>query len=77
MVDLAVRGVLAAMSLFILLSFDDIVSDFISAGVIAVIGYWIVVRRKLVAETAPPTTIKLDPALATAPISDVPLGRMS
>jgi len=76
-VDLAVRGVLAAMSLFILLSFDDIASDFVSAGIIAIIGYWIVVRRKLVAATAPPASIKLDPALAAAPISDVPLGRMS
>jgi TRAP transporter 4TM/12TM fusion protein len=56
-VDLAVRGVLAAMSLFILFSFYDIASDIISAGVIAVIGYWIVVRRPQVAAAAPPAEV--------------------
>jgi TRAP transporter 4TM/12TM fusion protein len=76
-VDLGVRAVLAAMSLFILLSFNDIASDIVSVGVIGVIAYWIVVRRKLVAETAPPSIVKLDPALAGAQISDAPLGRMS
>ncbi len=77
MVDLGVRAVLATMSLFILLSFYDIASDIVSLGVIGVIGYWIVVRRKIVSGMAPPTTVVLDPALAIAPIADVPLGRMS
>jgi TRAP transporter 4TM/12TM fusion protein len=76
-VDLGVRAVLGAMSLFILLSFNDIASDIVSVGVIAVIGYWIVVRRKRVLRVAPPDEVVLDPAMATAEISDAPLGRMS
>ena len=76
-VDLGVRAVLAAMSLFILFSFNDIASTFVSAGVIAVIGYWIVVRRKIVSGMVPPTTVVIEPEFAVAPISDVPLGRMS
>jgi TRAP-type uncharacterized transport system fused permease subunit len=76
-VDLGVRAILAAMSLFILLSFNDIASDIISAGVIAAIGYWLLVRRKLVAGTIPPSIVVLDPAIAGAPLSDAPLGRMS
>jgi TRAP transporter 4TM/12TM fusion protein len=56
-VDLAVRGVLAAMSLFILFSFYDIASDVVSVGVLAVIGYWIVVRRPIVAAAAPETVV--------------------
>jgi hypothetical protein len=41
------------MSLFILFSFYDIASDVVSVGVLAVIGYWIVVRRPIVAAAAP------------------------
>ena len=52
-VDLGVRAVLAAMSLYILFSFNDIASDIVSVGVLAVIGYWFVVRRKLVSDTDP------------------------
>jgi len=51
--DFAVRGVLAAMSLFILFSFYDIASDIVSVGVIAVIAYWIVVRRPKVSAMSP------------------------
>jgi TRAP-type uncharacterized transport system fused permease subunit len=76
-VDLAVRSVLAAMSLFILFSFNDIASDIVSVGVLAVIAYWVTVRRKIVAGAAPPATVIIDPVLAAAPIADVPLGRMS
>jgi TRAP transporter 4TM/12TM fusion protein len=75
-VDLAVRAVLAAMSLFVLLSFNDIASDIVSIGILAVIGYWIVVRRKIVAGAAPPEAMVVHGALA-APVSDAPLGRMS
>jgi TRAP transporter 4TM/12TM fusion protein len=76
-VDLAVRAVLAAMSLYILLSFNDIASDFVSVAILGVIAYWIVVRRKLVAGTAPPDAVVINGGLAAAPISDAPLGRMS
>jgi len=53
-VDLAVRAVLATMSLFILFSFYDIASDIVSVGVLGVIAYWVVVRRPVVAAAAPP-----------------------
>ena len=76
-VDLGVRAVLAAMSLFILFSFYDIASDIVSIGVLGVIAYWIVVRRKIVASTDPPGAAVIEPALAAAPISNRPLGRMS
>lgn len=76
-VDLGVRAVLAAMSLYILFSFNDIASDVVSVGVLAVIGYWIVVRRKLLARVEPPEEVVLDPALAAAEASAAPLGRMS
>jgi TRAP transporter 4TM/12TM fusion protein len=77
-IDLGVRAVLAAMSLYILFSFNDIASDIVSVGVIGVITYWVMVRRKLVAGAPPPPeVVALEPALATAEIGDVPLGRMS
>ncbi len=63
-VDLAARTVLAAMSLYILFSFNDIASDFVSVAVLGVIAYWIVIRRKLVSGTNPPVTVVIDPALA-------------
>jgi TRAP transporter 4TM/12TM fusion protein len=52
-IDRAVRIVLAAMALYILFSFNDTASDIVSAGVLAVIGYWFVVRRKIVAAADP------------------------
>ena len=76
-VDLGVRAVLASMSLFVLFSFNDIASDIVSIGILSTIAYWIVVRRKIVGGTEPPEVVVIDPALAGAPISDVPLGRMS
>jgi len=76
-IDLALRAVLAAMSLYILLSFNDIASDVVSVGILGFIAYWVLVRRKLVAGAAPPETVVLDPALATADITNAPLGRMS
>ena len=76
-IDLALRAGLAAMSLYILLSFNDIASDFISVRVLGFIAYWIVVRRTLVARTNPPATRRSRPAFASAPIADAPLGRMS
>jgi TRAP transporter 4TM/12TM fusion protein len=64
--DLAVRGVLAAMSLFILFSFYDIASDIVSVGVLAVIAYWIVVRRPIVGAAAPETVVLGGAALPSA-----------
>ena len=76
-VDLTVRAVLAVMSLFVLLSFNDIASDFVSVGVLCGIAYWVLVRRKMVAGAVPPTTVTMDPEFAAAPISNTPLGRAS
>jgi TRAP transporter 4TM/12TM fusion protein len=75
--DLIVRAVLAGMSLFILLSFNDIAAGILSVGVLGVIAYWVFVRRKIVTEAAPPTEVVLEPALAAAPVNDAPVGRMS
>jgi TRAP-type uncharacterized transport system fused permease subunit len=62
----AVHAALAAMSHYILFSFNDIASDVVSAGVLAVIAYWIVVRRPLVA-AASPEPVVLKTALAPSP----------
>ena len=57
--DIGARLILAAMSLFILLSFYDIASDIVSVGVIAAIVYWFVYRRKIVSDTEP-TVVEID-----------------
>jgi hypothetical protein len=64
-VDRMVRIVLAAMSLYILFSFNDIASTAVSVAVLAVIGYWFVVRRKIVA-AADPEARTANSALASA-----------
>jgi TRAP transporter 4TM/12TM fusion protein len=76
MVDRATRLVLAAMALYILFSSNDTAATLVSFAVLAVIGYWFVYRRKVVA-AAEPEVVVLDGALAAAPIVDAPLGRMS
>ena len=75
-VDLGVRGVLAAMSLYILFSFNDIASDIVSVGVIAIVTYWFVYRRKIVAETEP-EVIEIDLSMAPSPAGGAALGRMN
>ncbi len=76
-VDLAVRAVLAAMSLYVLLSFNDVASDIISVGILSVIAYWVIVRRKIVAAAPPPSGGEIKPSLATVPVSNAPIGRLS
>jgi len=73
-VDLGVRGVLAAISLYILFSYNDVASTAVSFVVIAIVGYWFVYRRKIVA-AAEPETVEVDMDLA--PVGDASLGRMS
>jgi TRAP-type uncharacterized transport system fused permease subunit len=68
-VDLGARGVLAAMSLYILFSFNDVASTIVSIGVLAMIGYWFVVRRPIVAGTAP-EVVEFDSSLTPAPASN-------
>jgi TRAP transporter 4TM/12TM fusion protein len=75
-VDLAIRFVLAAMSLYILLSFNDVASTAVSVGVLAVIAYWIVYRRKIVSD-AEPKVVEIDLSMAPSPAGGAELGRMS
>ena len=63
--DRMIRLVLAAASLFILFSFNDIASDIVSVGVLGMVVYWFVVRRKIV-EAADPAARTASPALASA-----------
>ena len=72
--DLTVRCVLAAVSLFILFSPWDLISDAVSAVVIAAMGYWFVKRRALMeGETE---VVEVPGALSGKPLTEVPLGRM-
>ena len=48
----AVRLVLAAMALYVLFSFNDTLSTIVSFVILAMIGYWIVVRRPQVCQPA-------------------------
>ena len=74
LIDRVVRLVLAAMSLYVLLSFNDTLSTVVSFLVLATIGYWLVVRRKV--EDVDAGEVVIDqPALAPA-AAGAPLGRM-
>ena len=75
-VDLGVRAVLAAMSLYILFSFNDIASDIVSVGVLAVITYWFVVRRKLVSDTDP-GVVEIDSSMTPSPAASAAVGRLT
>ena len=75
-IDYGVRGVLAAMSLYILFSYNDTAATIVSFGVLAVIGYWFVVRRKIVAAYEP-EVVEVDMDMLTAPVADAPLGKMT
>ncbi len=73
-VDWGVRIVLAAVSLYILFSFNDMLATACSFAVLATIGYWLVVRRK-VEEVVPDEVVVLDePAMA---MTGAPLGKMN
>jgi TRAP transporter 4TM/12TM fusion protein len=53
-VDRAFRVLLAGLALYIVFSFNDFVSDIVSAVILGAIAYWIVYRRKHVEAAAPP-----------------------
>jgi len=74
--DLGVRLVLAAMSLFVLFSFYDIASDVVSVFILGTIGYWLTVRRKLVAGGAPQVVELEDTPLEPATAGSGALGTM-
>ena len=61
-VDLSVRAVLAAMALYILFSFNDVLSTIISFIIIGVIGYWVVRRRRALAAEEP-EVVEVDASL--------------
>jgi len=67
-VDLCARAFLGVMSLFVLLSFNDIASDAVSIGILGTIAYWLVVRRKIVAGAAPPTPAVSEQTLGTTSV---------
>jgi TRAP transporter 4TM/12TM fusion protein len=70
LMDRSVRLVLAAIALYILLSFNDVLSTALSFVVLATIGYWLVVRRKQQEGTPEEVVIDdgtLAPAAASAP----------
>ena len=75
-VDLGVRIVLAAMSLYILLSFNDVASTIVSVGVLAVIAFWLVYRRKIVADTEP-KVVEINSSMAPSPAGNPALSRMN
>ena len=74
--DLGLRCFLAAISLYILFSYNDVASTAVSAVVIAFVGYWFVYRRKVVS-AAEPEVVEVDMDLVTAPVTDAPLGKMN
>jgi TRAP transporter 4TM/12TM fusion protein len=74
LIDRLFRVVLAAVSLYVLFSHNDILATAGSLAIVATIAYWIVYRRKLVQGEAPPVVVKPG-ALSSQPVN-VPLGRM-
>jgi TRAP transporter 4TM/12TM fusion protein len=75
-VDLSVRLVLAAVSLYILLSFNDTLSTILTAVVLGIIGYWLVYRRTV--EETGIEEVVIDDKTRLAPVTagSAPLGRM-
>ncbi|MGA7973128.1 MAG: TRAP transporter large permease subunit, partial [Pseudolabrys sp.] len=48
--DIPIKLGLAALSLYVLLSHDDVISTFVSFAVVAAIAYWVFVRRRQIAQ---------------------------
>jgi TRAP-type uncharacterized transport system fused permease subunit len=72
--DRLCRVVLAAISLYVLFSFNDTLATLGSLLILAAIAYWIVYRRKIVQGEIPPVVVK--PGALSAQPANVPLGRM-
>ena len=73
-VDRTVRLVLAALALYILFSYNDVLSTALSFVVLAVIGYWLVVRRKM--EEGQPEEVVIDDGTLAPATASAPLGRI-
>lgn len=74
MANIGARCVLAAMSLYILFSYNDFAATIVSFGVLSIVAYWFLVRRKIVMGNAEPEVVEVD---LSAPIADAPLGKMN
>jgi len=66
LVDRGVRLVLAAVSIYILISFNDTLSTILSIAVLATIAYWLVYRRTVEETGIEEVVIDDKAALATA-----------
>jgi len=73
--DRAIRLGLATMALYILFSFNDVLSTIVSFVVLAVIGYWLVYRRKV--EEVGIEEVELDDKSELASAGGAALGRMN
>jgi TRAP transporter 4TM/12TM fusion protein len=71
--DWGVRLVLAAVSIYILISFNDTLSTILSFGVLGTIGYWLVYRRT-VEETGIEEVVIDEPAPVLVPVGLGPSG---
>jgi TRAP transporter 4TM/12TM fusion protein len=73
--DRGVRVALAAVSLYILCSFNDLLSTLLSFAVLGVIAFWLLYRRKL-EDVVPEEVVELDATtLAASSAAGGPLGR--
>jgi TRAP-type uncharacterized transport system fused permease subunit len=72
--DRAIRLVLAGASLYVLLSFNDVATTIVSFGVLGVIGYWLVVRRKI--EEGEVEVVEIDSSSLAPSAAPGMLGRM-
>jgi TRAP transporter 4TM/12TM fusion protein len=76
-VDAVVRLVLAAVSLYILVSFNDTLSTILSIAVLATIGYWLMYRRKVEETGIEEVVIDEKAGLAQVAAGSASLGNMS
>jgi hypothetical protein len=72
-----VRLVLAAVSLYILVSFNDTLSTILSIAVLATIGYWLMYRRKVEETGIEEVVIDEKAGLAQVAAGSASLGNMS
>jgi TRAP transporter 4TM/12TM fusion protein len=76
-VDRSARLLLAAVSIYILISFNDALSTILSFAVLATIGYWLLRRRNLEEAGIEEVVIDDKSALAPAAAGSAALGRMN
>ena len=77
MIDRSIRLALAAVSLYILCSFNDVLSTALSFAVLATIGYWLVYRRTLEETGIEEIVIDDKTALAPATAGSAAFSRMN